>query len=798
MKIAVINTGGTISCVGNPLGPMTASDFASACETIMNPILLQKFPGLRIDYITDLVFPESKSGTLDSTNLQPTDWCLLGAYILNHYADYDGWVVLHGTDSMDFTGTALPFLLSCFDARGVATAALSKPIVITGSQVPMFYQDPTTKALSLNYNTDAFQNFCGAVASAQTGIPEVCVYFDSNLFRGSRVLKTNASEFDAFSSPNYPALGQYGVAFTLHADNVQPPPVSFAVSLDNTTARSAAIAQLADIQACINAFPVMQFNAFPGWYNTSNSTAILANLITACVGQGIKALILESYGEGNFPSGNPDTPSAGAIYKALDQANEAGVVILDCTQVIRGVVNDSAYAAGAWLPAVGALSPADMTPTAAFAKVMVLLAAAKHNGWSLADVKQLTQLDLLGEMMSVSRLDSRSNAALLAGQSISALDGSATLSNDPARGPILTTSTGAVLWTALSSPPPDEMPGRLVMQDDGNLVFYGRYNGALWATNTGDARGASSLLILGGSTSDESLYLQVYDYSANTATITLYQQANADIEKGRPMKSSSTPRRFKFSGIAAPEDTRHRITFAALGGPAPDEHQIAPTTVNVTITSPPPTRVIGVPQYAKTVRGTSNSYNPAGDCDGSFMSSRFQPNNNCYAYGCNIATNTFPQPGRASGNLLTLDTLDGATVAAYATKDGLIEVGKDMASLFAFASSRKGTQGALDGHFVALMISPPGDANWPGDYHWARCDDNVEFRSWSQKDGNDQVTNFDFAGNPIRDPAKANWQVNQGPIQPDKTAPDYNPNDLIVEYAFYCYMFVPNTGVNIL
>jgi hypothetical protein len=256
-------------------------------------------------------------------------------------------------------------------------------------------------------------------------------------------------------------------------------------------------------------------------------------------------------------------------------------------------------------------------------------------------------------------------------------------------------------------------------------------------------------------------------------------------------------RRFKFSGMIAPHDELHRTTQAQDPEAAPDEHQIAPTTVSVTIKSPPPTRVIGVPQYAATVRGASARYNPAADCGGAFMSAKFQPNNNCYAYGCNIASNTFPQPGRYSGYLLTAEGLNGETVSSYAAQDGLAFAGKTMAEVTAFIAQRKAAKGTLDGHFVALMISPPGDANWPGDYHWARCDDGEELRSWSQKDGGDQVTNFDFAGNPIKDPAQANWTVNQGPVQPDKSQPGYNPNDLIVSYGFYCYMFVPDAGVNI-
>ncbi|MFL6335723.1 MAG: asparaginase domain-containing protein [Pyrinomonadaceae bacterium] len=528
MNIYVINTGGTISCTGDPLTPMSAAQFAQACEDILNPIIAQQFPHAQLTYVTDLTFPESTTGTLDSTNLQPTDWCLMAQYILEHYAAADGWVVLHGTDSMDFTGTALPFLLSSFSAEGYVTAALSKPVIITGSQVPMFYEQPGTQNLSLNYNTDAFQNFCGAVAAAQSGVPEVCIYFDSQLLRGNRSLKTNASEFNAFSSPNYPQLGEYGIELTVYRDEVLPPPVCYAVSLDNPAVLSTTTAQLSYIAANINNFPVIQFNAFPAWYqfNDANGTSsgLLASLINACVAQGIKGLILESYGEGNFPSGNPDTPSEGATYKALQAANSAGVVIVDCTQVIAGVVNDSAYAAGAWLPVVGALSPADMTPMAALAKLMILLTSAGYSGnnWSLDVVKRLVQLDLLGEMIDVSRLDSRVNAVLLPGQTLIALDGSATLINDQTAGPVLTNSDEKVLWAPLSDPPADQMPGQLIMQNDGNLVFYSRYNSPMWATNTGVPDGASSMLVLGGSASNGTLTLTVYDYSGGNTTSTLY------------------------------------------------------------------------------------------------------------------------------------------------------------------------------------------------------------------------------------------------------------------------------------
>jgi L-asparaginase len=140
---------------------------------------------------------------LDSTNLQPTDWCIMAKGVLDNYASFDGFVILHGTDSMDFTGAALPFLLNAFDTNGYGTAVLSKPVVITGSQVPMYYQAPDNKDLTLNFNTDAYQNFCGVVASARTGVPEVCVYFQNHLYRGNRVLRARAKIISAFIHPGF-------------------------------------------------------------------------------------------------------------------------------------------------------------------------------------------------------------------------------------------------------------------------------------------------------------------------------------------------------------------------------------------------------------------------------------------------------------------------------------------------------------------------------------------------------------------------------------------------------------------
>jgi L-asparaginase len=516
LKIAVINTGGTISCVGNPLAPMTSADFKAACQIHLDPIIQQKFPGLTLDYVTDLAFPESASGMLDSTNLQPSDWCLIARYILEHYTEADGWVVLHGTDTLDFSGTALSLLLSRFGADGTVLAQLSKPVILTGSQVPLFHAPTPGHISGITFHTDAFQNVCGAVAVAQCGIPAVSVFFDNQLMRASRVVKDNTSQFRAFASPNFPVLGQYGITLTIAPDHLPPVPVSERVSLDHPDTRAEALAQLEAIASTINDRPVLRLSASPSSYNPEQGTAFLADIIQASVSKGIGGLVLESYGAGNFPSGNANISQEGAIYRALDAANKAGVVVVDNTQVAHGAVDYNAYAAGAWLPAIGALNPVDMTPMASLAKLTILLAAQKANGWSLDDIKFLMQTPLVGEMADLARLDSRSRSTLLPGQSLTTFNGSAQLLNDPEHGPVLKNSDGQVLWTMLENGSHHAMPGQLRMLDNGNLVFYSRNNQLLWASNTDSGMGESSQLRLRQAPDGKEISLSVYCYAQQT------------------------------------------------------------------------------------------------------------------------------------------------------------------------------------------------------------------------------------------------------------------------------------------
>jgi hypothetical protein len=235
---------------------------------------------------------------------------------------------------------------------------------------------------------------------------------------------------------------------------------------------------------------------------------------------------------------------------------------------------------------------------------------------------------------------------------------------------------------------------------------------------------------------------------------------------------------YKLSGMLPQDDLMHTAVMTESG-------EIAPCYVEV-----PGGRK--VPQYSPTVVGTSLGFEPARDCDGNFTSSKFQTNNNCYNYACNIATNSFAQPGRIHGLVLSgpAGDLTGNKVVEGAELDGLIKIGGNE------VSSRELNNHVpkdRDGHVVALLISLPDNVvRWPGDYHWVRCDDNTSFNSWSQKDSGDQITDFDFAGNKILEPVKANWKVNQGQMVHG------NPNDIVVGYDFHCYMFVPAGAVNII
>jgi len=392
MRVCIIYTGGTIGCVGNPLAPMSRDDFQQAFATLISPLIKSKYSDIEIAF-------SHFANVLDSTNIQPSDWCLIASEIVNYYSDYDAFIVLHGTDTMAWTASALSFLLTGLNQQGQVIAALDKPVIVTGSQLPLFIQQTQLAPLSLYANTDALNNITGAVEAIYARIKEVGVYFHHQLFRGNRSLKTNTHAFDAFSSPNYPSLGQGELSFEANND------VRFHSANHSKTALShpenlaMLKSQLAQIIRCIDENIIINLAAYPVYH--SQQSNVLAHFVSSSLSMPhVKGIILQSYGAGNFPSGNVDNATEGSMYQALKTASKQGVVIINCTQVVSGVVNANSYASGSWLREVGSLDARDMSPIAALTKLTFLLSLNQGANfqWSAAFIGQLMLTDLAGEI----------------------------------------------------------------------------------------------------------------------------------------------------------------------------------------------------------------------------------------------------------------------------------------------------------------------------------------------------------------------------------------------------------------
>lgn len=452
MKIYLLYTGGTIGCVGNPLAPLPGPQFVSAFQSIVQPIITSQMPATTITY-------DYFQTTLDSTNMQPSDWVAIAQKIVANYTKYDAFLILHGTDTMAWTASALSFLLP----------GLSKPVFVTGAQLPLFYQQGSS--YSLLYNTDALRNVLGAIAFMYFGVPESCLYFADNLYRGNRVVKSNASQFTAFSSPNYPSLGTYGVLAKLNDTLILPSPTS-ANALDNNISKVSA--NLSTIAANINSKAVIQFLIFPGYYNSSGGSLMVSMLQQVSqVSPTLKGIIFEAYGEGNIPDYTQ-------MQTLLTQFSKGGMILVDCTQVYSGDVNYNAYATGAWLKGAGVISGYDMTPIAALTKLIVQLAL--NPSASQSTIQNTMGTSLAGEMELYYALSGYQNEFLSPGESLYSINGNYQFTNE---------GNGDLALYNVSSGKPVKVwskscgaEGRLVMQADCNLVFYNRDFQPLFSTNT--------------------------------------------------------------------------------------------------------------------------------------------------------------------------------------------------------------------------------------------------------------------------------------------------------------------------
>ena len=283
---------------------------------------------------------------LDSSNMDPEVWARLAAIIYENYEKYDGFVVLHGSDTMAYSASALSFMLE----------NLNKPVIFTGSQLPMGVM-----------RTDGRENFITSIEIAAAKeddtpmVPEVCVYFENRLLRGNRTTKYNASFFNAFQSGNYPALADVGVYINYHRNNILRPNFK-KLKLHREMDRNVAVLKL-----------------YPGI-----SSRLVESVLNT---EGLKGLVLETFGSGNAPN---DQAMLGALKKAID----GGMVIVNVSQCMSGTVEQEKYETGMALKRIGVLSGKDMTTEAAIAKLMFLLG----RGIDTETVRKLVKEPLSGAL----------------------------------------------------------------------------------------------------------------------------------------------------------------------------------------------------------------------------------------------------------------------------------------------------------------------------------------------------------------------------------------------------------------
>lgn len=281
---------------------------------------------------------------LDSCDIAVNEWNKIAEAIAQRYEKYDGFVVLHGTDTMAYSASALSFMLENLD----------KPVVFTGSQIPL-----------CELRSDGRNNIVTAmVIAASDVIKEVCLYFNGKLLRGNRSTKQSSDRLSAFASPNFPPLAEVGIEIRYQesAMNSLPPGEGKALG----------------VQLFQN-LPIGVIKVFPG---------IQFEIFESIMTEALKGVVLETFGTGNIPS------SQGSLLKIIEKAHKNGTVIIVCSQCMQGTVSLGTYATSKALHDIGAVNGKNMTTECALTKLYYLFS----KGYPADEIKKMMVRNLRGEL----------------------------------------------------------------------------------------------------------------------------------------------------------------------------------------------------------------------------------------------------------------------------------------------------------------------------------------------------------------------------------------------------------------